>query len=388
MIIRARPKYLDKINVFNKDYNIKENEFYFNSGRAALKFYLNYLSNKLNKKIVIAMQDFNCNVVLDAALEANCEIYLLDIKLGDFSISCDGIKIVADKIDVLLLTHYQGIPNYEYVDIIKFCKKRNIIIIEDLSQTYGSSIDSIKVGTLGDFFISSYAFDKPFSCFKGGKLEVAKENKNEIKRVNYLYNQLEEETDDKAKIDLFILFFLYKYTDDSRYFNGIDNYKLIKFLINCKLPQSIVYRILLLLKYMLISKGINKFFSLFDRRQNINIYKLNKMKINLVKEQELNYNYDFNKIIDVEKVSKQYNIKLINNKNAIIHWNRYSILDDKNLLKKYFKNKNIQVKNFNWPVTLSRVYSDNKNIHIMNKLSNSQYASLNIINIPIWNDIK
>ena len=121
MTIRARPKYLEKIKDFNNinNYKIKENEFFFNSGRAALKFYLTYLSTQKKKKLFVAMQSFNCNVVADAALEAGCEIYLLDIKLSDFSISLESIKKVAKYIDVLLLTHYQGIPNLDYLEIIE-----------------------------------------------------------------------------------------------------------------------------------------------------------------------------------------------------------------------------------------------------------------------------
>ncbi len=390
MIIRARPKYLEKISDFStiEDYAVQDNEFYFNTGRAALKFYLIFLSNKLNKKISIAMQNFNCNVVADAALEANCKLYFLDIKLTDFSVSCTEVKKIANEIDVLLLTHYQGIPNFEYLEIIKVCQENNILVIEDLAQTYDSSIYNIKVGTQGNVSISSYAFDKPFSAFSGGKLEIINKESNDTEEINNLYICLNEESIKNAKLDLNILFFLYKYTDKNYYINGMDSYLVLKVLIKLKIKSHIVYKIATLLKFKLINKIVNKLLSFFINNKNIEVLRLNKIKINLIKKQEKQYNYIQNKIFIIQKLCKKNNIKIVKNNDVLIHWNRYSVLDKSGLLKEYFTNKDVQVGNFNWPVTLSKLYFENKNVVIASNLSNSEYVSKNIINIPIWSDIR
>jgi len=386
MIIRARPKYLDNISNLTKmnNYKIKKNEFYFNSGRAALKFYLTYLSNKNNKILTIAMQSFNCNVVSDAALEANCEIYLLDIKLNDFSISLQSVIKIAKYIDVLLLTHYQGIPNFEYSEIIEFCNKKNIIVIEDMAQTFNSSINNIKVGTLGSASISSYAFDKPFSSFYGGKLEIICLKSNDMKTLNDLYENLEYESQQTVNLDIKLLLFLYKYTTAQYYKKNIDNYTLIRILLKLKLPFNIIYKILQSLKYKFISKVINKLISLISTNKEIHITKMNKIKINLIKNQVKNYDYDYTKIEFIEKLCKINNIQWVKDSKLDIHWNRYSILDENNILKTILLQNNIQVGNFNWGLTLDKIYKNNIKVHIIDNLYNSEFASKNIINIPIW----
>ena len=68
MIIRARPKYLAGIDIVGNKSAGNEKEFFFNSGSAALKFFLIWLSKEHNREIIIGMQAFNCRVVLDAAL--------------------------------------------------------------------------------------------------------------------------------------------------------------------------------------------------------------------------------------------------------------------------------------------------------------------------------
>ncbi len=209
MIIRARPKFLEGIDICDIGKNkIMSDMLYFNSGRAALKFYLQYLNSKENKKIKIAMQAFNCSVVLDAAIESDCEIFLLDIKLNDFSVSLDDVnKLFKQKeINVLLLTHYQGIPNTEYKEIIDVCKINGVIVIEDLSHGWFSKINGYKIGTLGDVCIYSYSFDKPFTSLYGGALRTKKYDVC----LHENYKQIGTETNEEAMLDIKILFFLYE----------------------------------------------------------------------------------------------------------------------------------------------------------------------------------
>ena len=79
--------------------------------------------------------------------------------------------IIEKKVNVLLLTHYQGIPNEDYEKIINFCRIRNVYVIEDMSQSYKSSINGIEIGTKGDVVLYSYAFDKPFTSMFCGSLK-------------------------------------------------------------------------------------------------------------------------------------------------------------------------------------------------------------------------
>ena len=131
MKCRAMPKYLLSKDIINKELSFNKNkkELYFNSGRSALAFLLKNLNLKN-----IALQPFNCKAVLEAINTANYKPLFLDIKLTDFSIDLKELINCKTRIDVLLITHYQGIPNIQYKEIINYCKEKNIIVIDDMAQ--------------------------------------------------------------------------------------------------------------------------------------------------------------------------------------------------------------------------------------------------------------
>lgn len=388
MIIRARPRYIKTLELDNiPNYAIDDSELYFNSGRAALKFLLSYLAEKIGKNISIGLQDFNCEVVVQAALEAGCKVYLFDINLTDLSLSYKELKKHIKKIDVLLLTHYQGIPCFEYIEIVELCKKYNVIVIDDLAQTYGSKINNIKVGTLSSYSIYSYAFDKPFSVFSGGKLKV--NNKQELESIKIKYKNLPVEKLSDAMNDLNLLLFLYKYTDKGFYLSPImNNYLLLKFLIRLKLNYSTIYKILTLLNKKTINKLINiinKIIYKFIINNQITILQMNNKKINFIKDQEKNFKYNYDNVMRVKEICKQFDVVTFDNYNkAEIYWNRYSVLDKNGDLKEYLIKNNIEVGNYNWPITLSKIYFKNKKVIPLGSLDNSQFASKHILNIPLW----
>jgi hypothetical protein len=388
MIIRARPKNLEGIDFKDLDDNPKvgDNEFYFNSGRAALKFYLEYLNLKKGRKIVIAMQAFNCRVVLDAAIESGCIVYLLDIKLVDFSISQADISelIRINDIDVLLLTHYQGIPNLDYEKIITLCNKSNIILIEDMAHVYGTKINGIEIGTLGDVTVYSFAFDKPFTCLQGGMLKI---NSNLENIMVKKYEGLPAENFGDASMDIKVLQYLYRYTNRKYYKKGIDNIALIKILLKARCFELLIYRILTIRLVSLAHKFFVKLGQLLQvKSQNkIEIRKLDSRKISLIKLQQKNYCFDGSRINWIKKICDKFSIKYFENSNTRTFWNRFSVIDDQNILKEFLLSAGYQVGNFNWPITLDQLALENKSVYIFGSLENSCYASKYILNIPIWN---
>jgi dTDP-4-amino-4,6-dideoxygalactose transaminase len=387
MTIRARPKYLTKIT---NDYetllnNIKiiKDEFYFTSGRGALKFFLQIFFKYKKKKINIAMQSFNCAVVMDAALESNCNIHLYDINLKDFSISLSTLQELPENIDILLLTHYQGIPNIEYMKIIEYCKSHNIFVVEDIAQVYGSSIDNIKVGSLGNISISSYAFDKPISLLKGGSIDINWIDKELYSIFKKDYELLCTQTKDEAILDNKILFFLYKYSDVELYHKGFNQYKYNIPLIKVGVSGKLVFNLLKIFKFNIFTKIINKIFSIFSNKELIELKKLNQLNIKLVKYQKQNYKYDDENIIGLEVFLIKNEVKIEQFDNVNIHWNRYSLLDNNGEIKSIMENKQIEVGNYNWYLPLHKIYNDS-NIFYKKDLKNSEYACKNILNIPVW----
>lgn len=378
MIVRARPKYLDIENLYLKDFKIDDNEYFFNKGRTALEFYLIVLKKRLKKSLNVLLQDFNCNVVIDAILRSGNNALLSDINLIDFSIDFNTIKENINKIDVIILTHYQGIPNKDYLSIIKLCEKYNIMIIEDMAHTYKSTIDDINVGTLGDVAIYSYAFDKPFSSYEGGLL-IDNKNMTDIKDE---YEKLDNESEKKAKVDIDTLKFIYKNTDIDNYGININQYELIRYFFTKGFSDNFIK---ILLKNNILIKILRRIITADKTNE---ILKLHKSKVSILKHQSVNFLYKKETVDHLKSILINNELEIYNSyPNMKIHWNRYSVLDKDNKIKNFLLSKNIEVGNFNWSKPLHTRYKEQNNIKYCDKFKNSIYASKNIINIPIWRKI-
>mgnify|MGYP001088130666 CR=1 FL=1 len=390
MIIRARPKYLKK-EFFEYSNVYKEIlGYFFNTGRAALRFLLSNLKTfyKL-KQPTILIQDFNCQVVLEAALRSEWQPLLIDISdRGDFSISIASIKSLEITPNAILLTHYQGIPNFNYREIAEFCKKNKIILIDDIAQTYMSTIDNVVIGDLSNFSIESYSFDKPITSWKGGKINCIN---TEDKFKNFLKNQYDsipQEEDKTAKQDIQYLKKIWSRTKSSDCTEVEMNYMRYRFFLE-RIPSiktlNFLYEIKALDLYLFLENRMSKLLN-YGRDIDYTPQKLNNYKIDIIEKQKASYKYDPKEVLALERLLKDSGIDILTYPPDInINWNRYSILDPDGTIKKIIYNLNIQALNYNWPKPLSDLYKDNKKvIKLSNSFHNSQYASENIVNIPVW----
>jgi dTDP-4-amino-4,6-dideoxygalactose transaminase len=385
MIIRARPKYITESMFTSKRIENTDNSkkhLYFSSGRAGLKFLLSQLSSFFDKKINVLIQDFNCHVVAQSVLESNCKLFLGDVSLKHFSINFDTLKKNVDKIDVLILTHYQGIPNYDYLNIIDLCRLNNIFVIEDMAQTFGSKIDNIAVGTLGIASLESYAFDKPFSVLRGGRLSFNEINNDMFELIMQSYSKLEYEADSVANQDLAVLSYIYKYSSSKHYHNGINFSSIISLLKKLHIKDDTISKV----TEPFYMKYLNSIYSFFDKENEITIKRMNMEKIKFITAQREKYDYSRGVIDDIERMSRSYNLEPISCSRCEINWNRFSILDKNERLKSVLNKKGIEASNYNWPKTIEQFLKKNSNFTILDSLKNSKYVSENILNIPIWED--
>lgn len=391
MIIRARPKYIENIEKIGDDgvlENTDSNMLFFNKGRTALYFLLKHLQKELAvKNPSILIQSFNCRVVAEAALRAGWFIKLIDISnRGDFSVSLNSILKLNEKPIALLLTHYQGIPNFDYEKIADYCKKNNIILIEDLAQTYASSINNVKVGTLGDFYIESYAFDKPFSVWTGGSLGI-----KDLKSGNFLIKTFEElpvESDKRAKRDITWLQFL---LSKSNYYNNAtewDSYLDSRVFLDLGLRIKHIERIKTIKSHVSILKFLKIMKGAYSNLSSYLPKKLNPIKIDMILRQKKRFKFDFSEIGALERYLVGVGYTSIIKRNDLkIHWNRYSIMDSEGKYASNLKKLGVQVGNYNWPNPLHKMYFGKKNIEFVSfDYCNSEIAAKNVCNIPVWSN--
>lgn len=382
MIIRARPRfiggvefsrYLSKREVFSEAYN---SGFFLGSGRAGLKFLLACYSKYLGRPIKVMLQAFNCTVVRDAVIESGNSYILCDIGLEDFSVRLATLES-SEKFDVLLLLHYQGIPNFDYLAIADFCKKKNVLLVEDLAHGDRSTIDGVRVGTLADICIYSYAFDKPVTAMSGGRITLGGSivNSRFHRLLESYYEALPRESDASSLRDLRLLGFLYRYTDRDHYHLGLNYYGFLRVL------TILDWRLLYLFSRMRIFKFFAYAFGALSRAGSISLFRLAPRKIALIQEQEV----VLSKMepLDVSKLecllSSIGSGHVSRSRNVEIFWNRYSLLDS-GKVKKVLQSMGVEAGNFNWPALLCRESE-------VDFFPNAKYAAQKIVNIPVWTEI-
>lgn len=390
MIFRARPKYLTLEDI-KHSYHSKNNfqhdeeELFFNHGRSGLAFFLSNYKEYIGRKPTVLLQSFNCSSVMEVALGLELEVVLADIKLLDFSLSLEELRNVQTNLDIVIMTHYQGIVNQEYSEIVSFCQSKKILLIEDSAQTMYSSIDSHIAGSLGDIVMNSFAFDKPTTSMFGGSLIIT--NLKDEKLRSYLikkYKTIPNEKHTKAKNDIRTLYYIFKKSLHKSDTN-LANYKSINLLLSLSLGRNIE-------KFMINNKPIFFLFSLVNKlygkliSYQIKISKLDSTKINLIKKQRRRFkktNFESEallRFLDSNDFIKP------NYKDSNIVWNRFSMIETSGRLKRTMINMGVEASNFNWPTPLHKRYNN----YVPSKLNsypNTDLASKYIVNIPVWSTI-
>lgn len=107
---------------------------------------------------------------------------IIDCKLETLMPSFEDIKksLKRNKLDlnklVILLSDIGGNINPDIVKISNFCKKNNIILLEDAAHSFGSRLNNKFAGTFGDAGVFSFFSTKAIFAGEGG-IVVTKNNK-------------------------------------------------------------------------------------------------------------------------------------------------------------------------------------------------------------------
>jgi dTDP-4-amino-4,6-dideoxygalactose transaminase len=162
------------------------------SGRSAIQAMIEDFDLK-NSKIIIP--SFICsNVFVPLFLQNDIFPVLVDCPKNSFNIAFKDIKKVYSKeknkkkIKSLLLVHTYGEVNKDIEKIAKWCKQKNILLIEDCAHSIGISFKGKKIGTFGDVAVLSLW--KIFRLPLGGGY-VRNKGKIRIKAKKYKINNLD-----------------------------------------------------------------------------------------------------------------------------------------------------------------------------------------------------
>lgn len=136
-------------------------------GREAIEMAIELLD--LPKNTSVAINGYTCYAVYKAIVDAGCKVEYLDIEKSDLNFSPERLTARLKEnpgIKAVIIQNTLGYPcNIE--EIVKICKQKNIVLIEDLAHSVGSA-----AGTVGDFTVLSFSQDKMIDAVSGGALII------------------------------------------------------------------------------------------------------------------------------------------------------------------------------------------------------------------------
>ncbi|MGJ4715585.1 DegT/DnrJ/EryC1/StrS family aminotransferase [Leptospira interrogans] len=97
-----------------------------------------------------------------------------DIDPETFLISLESIqKLVTNKTKAIVVVHLYGMIIPDILEIAKFAKSKNILLIEDCAQSLGAVLNGKSCGTFGDFAVFSFHGQKNITTMgEGGILTL------------------------------------------------------------------------------------------------------------------------------------------------------------------------------------------------------------------------
>lgn len=369
---RVRPPVqLDVLKeVLGSDEKAEVDGYYFDTLSSSIVFFL-YVIKKIRKtpKLKIGVQVYTCRSVLQAIVRTGNEALFHDINTDYFSSNPEAIQF--KELDVLILTHLFGIPNPYYETIISHCRRNNVIVLEDLAMSRDIKVDGIPVGSMSDAQSYSFGFDKPVSCYKGGKLIINNEEIDIIARSDY--ESLPQETNNKSKKDLQRLYYYYNMTDPLIADKKLQIYNLFEpFLFSNGSHHKIKF----------YTNRFNSKLKILLQNYDTSPRKMGLSKIlYLQKSNSRNLTY----LEDRDRIGREI-LRYLQNKysdvrtpklydNCITRLHRPPIITGKTTREKLLSNNIVQVGRYTWNYLLAKdTYS----------YPGAQYASHNMINIPNW----
>ena len=116
--------------------------------------------------------NYTCISNLSCISQCNGIPVITEIERDTLGLDYENVKkaIKKYKPKVLQLVHVYGYPAKDTKKIIKLCKQKKIVVIEDSSEAFGSMIDNKKIGTFGDINVTSIRSEKMIGVGEGGIL--------------------------------------------------------------------------------------------------------------------------------------------------------------------------------------------------------------------------
>tara|TARA_Y100000816_G_C26088260_1_gene574659 strand:+ start:757 stop:1890 length:1134 start_codon:yes stop_codon:yes gene_type:complete len=157
------------------------------SGTAAL--HLAIKSMGITNKDFVVTPNYSCSANISSISQCNAKALIVEVEKDTLGIDYDSLKLAINKYKpkIVQLVHIYGFPARDTFKIVKLCRKKNIKIIEDVSEAIGSTLNKRYVGSFGDITITSIRSEKLLGVGEGAVIST--NDKKIFDRIDLLANR-------------------------------------------------------------------------------------------------------------------------------------------------------------------------------------------------------
>lgn len=170
-----------------------------NSGSAANELSLLYLKHLFPEggEVIIPPLCWVSDVA--AVLQNGFTPVFCDINLSNLALDVEQVKEkITPKTKAILLIHILGFNGLSD-ELLRVCKEKSILLIEDVCESHGATFKGQKVGSFGDISNFSYYYAHHMTSIEGGMICTNNEKIYQLMRAFRSHGMLRETTDDKLK---------------------------------------------------------------------------------------------------------------------------------------------------------------------------------------------
>lgn len=137
-----------------------------------------------------------------SVLFADLNLVFCDINLNNLSFDIEKLKTkITENTRAIFITHVLGI-NALSEELVQLCKEKNILIIEDVCESHGTTFKGIKVGSIGFASNFSFYFAHHMSTIEGGMICTNNDEFYQICRALRSHGMIREMTDEIMKKEI------------------------------------------------------------------------------------------------------------------------------------------------------------------------------------------
>ncbi len=157
--------YVREFNTKCQDYFNSTNCSAVSSGTAAIKCALKAAGVKPGDEVIT--QAFNFIACVEAVIDVGAKPIICNVDENLHLDMNDLEQKVTKKTKAVLAVHMLGLGG-PILELKDYCKKNNLVLLEDACEAIGGKVNGKHYGTIGDIGIFSFDFAKMITCGEGG----------------------------------------------------------------------------------------------------------------------------------------------------------------------------------------------------------------------------